>query len=405
MRRFAAAGDRPTRRPTSVAERRPSSSSSVRIELSISSMSARAIRARMPRHERSNAQGPCRRARGELALLGAIGRQRAHSAREPPRRRRRRPAPRRRSTPSSAGCSGSRRASSTTRTACARRRPGVKVGGHQASSASMVSIMTALYFEHLRGARPRLGQAARRAGPARDRVPARHARPPLPDDAARVRRPAVLPEPAQGPGSGRLLDRLGRDRRHRADLERARAPLRRRPLRRARRAGGRSRCVGDAELDEGAIWEALVDPIVPQLGEVLWIVDLNRQSLDRVVPDIAAGPDRRRCSRPPAGRRSTSSTGRRLERAVRARRRRGAAPRGSTRCRTRSTSGCCARRPASCASACPGTGARPRGRRAARRRPRRRRAAARDPRPRRPRPRRCCSTRSPQPTRSPTARR
>src|ERR1017187_3591434 len=29
---------------------------------------------------------------------------------------------------------------------------GVKVGGHQASSASMVSIMTALYFEHLRAA-------------------------------------------------------------------------------------------------------------------------------------------------------------------------------------------------------------------------------------------------------------
>jgi pyruvate dehydrogenase E1 component len=28
---------------------------------------------------------------------------------------------------------------------------GVKVGGHQASSASMTSIMTALYFAHLRG--------------------------------------------------------------------------------------------------------------------------------------------------------------------------------------------------------------------------------------------------------------
>jgi len=28
---------------------------------------------------------------------------------------------------------------------------------------------------------------------------------------------------------------------------------------------------------------------VPHLGEVLWIVDLNRQSLDRIVPDIAAG--------------------------------------------------------------------------------------------------------------------
>src|SRR5205823_13934004 len=47
--------------------------------------------------------------------------------------------------------------------------------------------------------------------------------------------------------------------------------------------------VGDAELDEGAVWEALVDPMVPHLGEVLWVVDLNRQSLDRVVPDIAAG--------------------------------------------------------------------------------------------------------------------
>ena len=54
--------------------------------------------------------------------------------------------------------------------------------------------------------------------------------------------------------------------------------------------GGRQvALLGDAELDEGAIWEALVDPMVPQLGEVMWIVDLNRQSLDRIVPDIAAG--------------------------------------------------------------------------------------------------------------------
>ena len=44
--------------------------------------------------------------------------------------------------------------------------------------------------------------------------------------------------------------------------------------------------LGDAELDEGAIWEAVADPSVAQLGELLWVVDLNRQSLDRVVPDI-----------------------------------------------------------------------------------------------------------------------
>ena len=47
--------------------------------------------------------------------------------------------------------------------------------------------------------------------------------------------------------------------------------------------------VGDAELDEGAVWEAVADPSVAKLGEVLWVVDLNRQSLDRVVPDIAFG--------------------------------------------------------------------------------------------------------------------
>jgi pyruvate dehydrogenase E1 component len=44
--------------------------------------------------------------------------------------------------------------------------------------------------------------------------------------------------------------------------------------------------LGDAELDEGAIWEAVADPAVARLGELLWVVDLNRQSLDRVVPDI-----------------------------------------------------------------------------------------------------------------------
>ena len=169
--------------------------------------------------------------------------------------------------------------------------------------------MTALYFEHLRGARPRLGQAARRAGAARDQVPARPARPRVPDRAARVRRPAELPEPRSrtpipvdfstgsvGIGAtATIWSALA----HRYVAGHFDVPQ-----------GGRQvALLGDAELDEGAIWEALVDPMVPQLGEVLWIVDLNRQSLDRVVPDIAAGRHRRRCSRRPAGRRSRSSTG------------------------------------------------------------------------------------------------
>src|SRR5438270_8032212 len=54
-------------------------------------------------------------------------------------------------------------------------------------------------------------------------------------------------------------------------------------------AGGTGRqwsLLGDAELDEGAIWEAVLDPMVAELGEVVWVVDLNRQSLDRVVPTM-----------------------------------------------------------------------------------------------------------------------
>ena len=46
--------------------------------------------------------------------------------------------------------------------------------------------------------------------------------------------------------------------------------------------------LGDAELDEGNIWEALAEPLTRRLGNVLWLVDLNRQSLDRVVPGIKA---------------------------------------------------------------------------------------------------------------------
>src|SRR5215218_5899185 len=46
--------------------------------------------------------------------------------------------------------------------------------------------------------------------------------------------------------------------------------------------------VGDAELDEGNVWEAIRDETIrgTRLGNVLWIVDLNRQSLDRVIPGI-----------------------------------------------------------------------------------------------------------------------
>ena len=117
------------------------------------------------------------------------------------------------------------------------------------------------------------------------------------------------------------------------------------------RGGRQVALLGDAELDEGAIWETLVDPVVSSLGEVLWIVDLNRQSLDRVVPDIAAG----RIAAHVRGRRvaddhasSTAAGCASCSSATAARR----CAVASTRCPTRSTSGCCAPTPPSCASAC-----------------------------------------------------
>ena len=43
---------------------------------------------------------------------------------------------------------------------------------------------------------------------------------------------------------------------------------------------------GDAELDEGNIWEALIEEELQCLPNVIWIIDLNRQSLDRITPGV-----------------------------------------------------------------------------------------------------------------------
>jgi pyruvate dehydrogenase E1 component len=45
---------------------------------------------------------------------------------------------------------------------------------------------------------------------------------------------------------------------------------------------------GDAELDEGNVWEAVIDESLQDLSNSLWIIDVNRQSLDRVVPGVRA---------------------------------------------------------------------------------------------------------------------
>jgi pyruvate dehydrogenase E1 component len=163
---------------------------------------------------------------------------------------------------------------------------GVKVGGHQASSASMVGIMSALYFEHLRGpdrvsVKPHAAPVLHAINYLLGRLDESYltelrAFGGLQSYPSRAKDPDPVDFSTGSVGIGATAT-LWSALAHRYVAGHFEVPL-----------GGRQvALVGDAELDEGAIWEALIDPLVAGLGEVLWIVDVNRQSLDRVVPDIA----------------------------------------------------------------------------------------------------------------------
>jgi len=164
---------------------------------------------------------------------------------------------------------------------------GIKVGGHQASSASVVSILTALYFHSLKqgdrvSIKPHaspvfhsiqylLGQldpkyltTLREFGglqsyPSRTKDPD-----PVDFSTGSVGLGAVAPLFAA------LAHRYAEG--HFGDVTSNRFIA----------------LMGDAELDEGNIWEALIEDALTHVGGVLWIVDLNRQSLDRVIPGIRA---------------------------------------------------------------------------------------------------------------------
>jgi pyruvate dehydrogenase E1 component len=164
---------------------------------------------------------------------------------------------------------------------------GTKVGGHQASSASMVTILTALYFHFLRpgdrvAVKPHASPAFHALKYLMGRLPKQYltelrsfgglqAYPSRTKDhdyvdfsTGSVGLGAVAPAFAAH-ASRYVADHFGTTNTRRFIA-----------------------LVGDAELDEGNVWEAILDPALDGLENLLWIVDLNRQSLDRVVPGIRA---------------------------------------------------------------------------------------------------------------------
>jgi pyruvate dehydrogenase E1 component len=166
---------------------------------------------------------------------------------------------------------------------------GMKVGGHQASSASMVSIMTSLWFGHLRAqdrvsvkphASPVLHAINYLLGELDESyLPTLRAFGGLQSYPSRVKDPDPVDYSTGSVGIGATAPIWGAV---------ARRYLSNRFPSDTAAAGRQYSLLGDAELDEGAVWEAIVDPGVAELGEVVWVVDVNRQSLDRVVPLIAA---------------------------------------------------------------------------------------------------------------------
>ncbi|MET7767855.1 pyruvate dehydrogenase [Nocardia sp. NPDC005366] len=164
---------------------------------------------------------------------------------------------------------------------------GLKVGGHQASCASMVSIMTSLWFEQLGPddrvsvkphASPVLHAINYLLGALDERyLPTLREFGGLQSYPSRAKDPDPVDYSTGSVGIGATAPIWG--------------AIARRYVNATTGSTGTGRqysLVGDAELDEGAVWEAILDPSVAELGEIVWIVDMNRQSLDRVVPNIAA---------------------------------------------------------------------------------------------------------------------
>ena len=164
---------------------------------------------------------------------------------------------------------------------------GVKVGGHQTSSASVATVMTALYFDFLRAGdkvsiKPHASPVFHAIQFLLGNLDGRYLKTlrefhGLQSYPSRTKDPDQVDFSTGSVGIGSVAPNFA------ALVE---DYLRSRPG--SRPAQGRRvvSLVGDAELDEGSVWEAIAEPALQNLAHLTWIVDLNRQSLDRIIPGI-----------------------------------------------------------------------------------------------------------------------
>ncbi|SDF92444.1 pyruvate dehydrogenase E1 component [Limimonas halophila] len=167
---------------------------------------------------------------------------------------------------------------------------GVKVGGHQASCASLTTLMTALYFDVLR---------------PEDRVAVKpHASPVFhaiqyllgQQDVDQLRRFRGYGGAQAYPSRTKDTDdvdistgSVGLGVAMTAFASLIQDHVRLRGLTDGEPPGRMVALVGDAELDEGNVSEALLEGWKHDVRNVWWIIDYNRQSLDAVVSDRLFG--------------------------------------------------------------------------------------------------------------------
>ena len=162
-----------------------------------------------------------------------------------------------------------------------------KVGGHQASSASVVTVLTALYFQFLRaGDRVSIKPHASPAYHAcqyllgnldRSYLTMLREFDGLQSYPSRTKDPDPVDFSTGSVGLGAVAPVF-------AALASKYAEVKFGEVTSDRFIA----LMGDAELDEGNVWETVAEEAVQRLGNVIWIVDLNRQSLDRVIPGMKA---------------------------------------------------------------------------------------------------------------------